>query len=130
MPSGDAAAKGGALRATWLVVSLLAGPTLLVAALVDGLVNAVNSDLHPWAPPLIAVCAIACIACGLAGFAIRAPWWTAVLVALPGVAWLAAERFDDWLWWTVLAVSPIGSLVGSVAGFVIATNRAADEPDA
>ena len=113
------------LMAVWGVVAIAAGPVILVAELAHGFGSLGSTNAHPWAAPLATLTALASFVAGLAVFAIRGPWWTALLVASPALFRFLMYSGEQWAAFALLVTPLLAPL-----GVVLAVTLRPDGEDA
>ena len=123
-----------ALIWTWAVVTIVAGPALIVSQFVAGLGSFAGPGSTPVADALIPIAAFASLLGGVGALVIGGRWWTALLCASPGVLQLLLQLLTDSndplanLVFLMMLASPIAAIIGVL--FAVAhANEAAYGPD-
>lgn len=121
-----------ALIWTWAVVTVIAGPVLIISQFVAGLGSFAGPGSTPVADALIPIAAFASLLGGVGALVIGGRWWTAILCASPGLLQLLllAGGNDPLvnLVFLMMLASPIAAIIGVL--FAVAhANEAAYGPD-
>ena len=101
-----------ALRAIWAAVAVAAGPVIIVAELFHGFGAIGSPNAYPWAEPLALIATLASLAAGVGGIALGGRWWTALLVASPGLLHLLVHGGGHTPAFLALLVTPIVAPLG------------------
>ena len=124
--SGTGWSTHWAVRATWAAVAIAAGPVIIVAELFHGFGTIGSPNVHPWAQPLALIATLASLAAGVGAIALGGRWWTALLVASPGLLDLAMHGGGQTPAFLALLATPIVAPLGVVLAM---TPPAADNDD-
>ncbi|SDS89721.1 hypothetical protein SAMN04489721_2112 [Agromyces flavus] len=124
--SGTGWSSHWAVRAIWAAVAIAAGPVIIVAELFHGFGAIGSPNAHPWAEPLALMATLASLAAGVGGIALGGRWWTALLVASPGLLHLVMHGGGQTPALLALLVTPILAPLGVALAM---TPRRDDEQD-
>ena len=114
----------------WAIVTVIAGPVLIIGQFVAALGAFGGPGTTPVADALIPIATFASLAGGVGAFAIGGRWWTALLAGSPGLLVLLTGIDDPLrnLFALMLLASPIAAIIG--VGFAVAqVNETDDETE-
>ena len=114
---------------TWAIITILAGPVLIIASFMDALTGFGGPGTLPWAEPIALSATAVSVIGGFGAFAIGGRWWTMLLAGSPGILALLA-RIDDPLAplvYLLLLCSPVASIIG--VGLAAARANGEDEEE-